>query len=519
MKEQSPSQEEAVQKKASQEGVQLKGDELEGGSPEKSKGIMYYIHIAIGLSIMFGFGHLLEPFGELTRMGMQIVGVFLGAIYLWTIVSIIWPSILGLVALSFTDYYPNIAAVVRDGFGDNIVVALLFVMILFGVLDHLGVTNYIARWFLTRKVLNGRPYVFSFILMYCAHIIALAANPLSAVIVMWAVLYATLRELGFSKTDKYSTLMVIGIFWAGISGQANIPFTGSTLALVGAFRRITELDIAYVPFIIYGLIVGVLINVLFVLIMKYIFRPDVDKLVKVNIEMFNRNPLPPMDIKQKISFTTLFTFMTLLMLPTFFERGTVPVIDMLASLGVHGIAMIHVAILLLIHIDGKPILNLPIILSKYVAWPVFFLVALAQPVAGAIVQPEMGILATITVVFEPILGGHSAGVFSGMMIVITMIITQLTNNVVIGTLMMPLIYVFGTPLDIYIPALTTAMIYTVHVAILLPAASAFAPLLWGNREWVSPKDIIKYAGLVTIFTTIMMAVIGVPLANFIFSLF
>lgn len=63
----------------------------------------YYRHTFIGLLLMFGF-RFLPPLAPLTETGMQVVGIFLGVIYLWSTVETIWPSILGIIALGTTNY-------------------------------------------------------------------------------------------------------------------------------------------------------------------------------------------------------------------------------------------------------------------------------------------------------------------------------------------------------------------------------------------------------------------------------
>ena len=61
---------------------------------------LYIINSIITILLLFGFGHLPAP-DPITPMGMQILGVFLGLLWGWTTVDMIWPSILGLIALWF----------------------------------------------------------------------------------------------------------------------------------------------------------------------------------------------------------------------------------------------------------------------------------------------------------------------------------------------------------------------------------------------------------------------------------
>ena len=60
---------------------------------------IYSVHVVIGLVLMFGVGFL-PPFSVVTPVGMQLIGIFLGLIYLWSTCGILWPSLLGLIAVA-----------------------------------------------------------------------------------------------------------------------------------------------------------------------------------------------------------------------------------------------------------------------------------------------------------------------------------------------------------------------------------------------------------------------------------
>ena len=64
----------------------------------KDKEIAYYAHSLISLLIMFGCGQL-TPITPLTPLGMNLIGIFLGVLYGWIFIDIIWPSMAGLLAL------------------------------------------------------------------------------------------------------------------------------------------------------------------------------------------------------------------------------------------------------------------------------------------------------------------------------------------------------------------------------------------------------------------------------------
>ena len=64
----------------------------------EKKDAMYFVHSLICLVIMFGFGQL-PPMEPLTPLGMNLIGIFLGVLYGWIFIDIIWPSIAGLLEI------------------------------------------------------------------------------------------------------------------------------------------------------------------------------------------------------------------------------------------------------------------------------------------------------------------------------------------------------------------------------------------------------------------------------------
>lgn len=46
----------------------------------------YWLHLAIGLGLMLGFP-LLSPIELITEVGMTVLGVFLGMVYLWSVLG------------------------------------------------------------------------------------------------------------------------------------------------------------------------------------------------------------------------------------------------------------------------------------------------------------------------------------------------------------------------------------------------------------------------------------------------
>ena len=468
----------------------------------------------LGIAITFGFGYL-PPIEPITPMGMQVLGIFLGMIFLWSFVSILWPSILGIVALGMSDYAP-MRKVLALSFGDSVPILVFFAMVMFGAIQHAGVTRYISRWFLTRRIINGKPIMFSFIFLYATYVLAsLSGNVLPVILFMWAIISSVLQDAGYKKGDKYATLMVIGTLFAAISGQAAKPFTGSALMILGSFEKAAKAPIDYLPYMLFGFIMSTLCIVAYCLVMKFIFRPDMTKIAGINIEQFKKEALPPMSARQKALFASLFGYLALVLLPSLLPK-TLPVISIINKIGPVGVVMLFVVGLTMIHIEGKPILDFKEIAGKYLVWDVYFLVCMAMVVSSALTGEGTGITEYLTNMLNPVFGGHSPALFFFIVLVSSVLITQFANNGVMGVLLMPVLKVFCDQSGTSFPALATLLVFGLHIALLTPAASPYAAVLYGNKEWLTQRDILRYGTVILVLCLFLFSAVGIPLVNLIF---
>lgn len=463
---------------------------------------------------MFGFG-MLEPIASVTPVGMQVLGIFIGVIYLWSFVGILWPSLLGLIALGISDY-ATMPVVLLKSFGDTVTILVFFAMILFGAIQHHGITKYISRWFLTRKIINGKPVIFSFIFIYATYVLAaLSANILPALLLMWSILYGVLEDVGYKKGDKYTTIMIIGTMFGAISGQAAKPFTGSALMIVASFEKVTKVQIDYLPYMAFGLVMSTLAIITFSLLIKFVFKPDMSKIANINTELFEKEKLPAMDLRQKILFVCLFGYLGLILLPSILPK-TLGFIALINKVGPWGVVIAFIVGLSLFKINNKPIIEFKEITGRYVTWDVYFLIAMAMVISGALTDDATGIKLFLTEVLNPLLGNRSPIMFTTILIIFSMLITNIANNGVMGVLLMPIVYTFSLQNGANPVAVATAITFALHVAILTPAASPYAAILYGNKDWLEAKDVGKYGSVIVITMLALYLVVGFPLSNLIF---
>ena len=105
----------------------------------KDKEIAYYAHSLISLLIMFGCGQL-TPIPPLTPLGMNLIGIFLGVLYGWIFIDIIWPSMAGLLALMLIGgMKPN--ELFQTSFGDPLVMMMFFIFVFCATINSDGLSN------------------------------------------------------------------------------------------------------------------------------------------------------------------------------------------------------------------------------------------------------------------------------------------------------------------------------------------------------------------------------------------
>ncbi|MCL1992664.1 MAG: SLC13 family permease [Spirochaetes bacterium] len=477
----------------------------------ESKGAGFYVKVFIGLFLMFIFGRVFAPVEPITEVGMQVVGVFLGLVWLWCFVGFLWPSLLGLVAFGLTDF-ATFGQVGTMSFGAGVSILLLFSMILFGSPQHVGATRYITRFFLTRKVFNNRPIVFSFVFIFATYVLSIAVNVTPALILMWTVLYGVLNELKYTKGEKFTSLMLIGTFLGAISGQASLPFTGSTLAILSVFETASGIAIPFLSYMVLGFINSVAVFILYCLFMKLVLKPEeLAKVANVNTEMFEKDPLPPMSKLQKANFFSMLGFVFLMLLPSFLPDGFI-LTTLLNSLGATGTAILLVGLMCLIRVEGEPILDFRGVAAKGINWDVYVMVGAALAISSALTNPATGVVAWMLQTFQPVLGGHSPISFFITMLLFGIVATSFASAMILGIAVMPVLAAFGLEAGANLAAVASTFNLLNHYSIILPSASVFAAMLWSNKDWIDGKDVFKYGAVIVIMATVVAIALVMPIS-------
>ena len=198
-----------------------------------------YIHFIIGLAIMFLIRWMPVEMPAITPVGKQILGIFIGTLYLWSTVDPIWSSILSIFMIGTSDY-AAMGGVLSTAFGNPTVVQMLFLMIIMNSLQVTGLSAHIGRFFITRKFIIGRPWVFTAVLFFGSVLMAAFVGCFAPIFLFWPILYDIFQDIGMKPKEEYPTLMLIFIVVACAIGFPVPPYMSNGLALISNYATITQ---------------------------------------------------------------------------------------------------------------------------------------------------------------------------------------------------------------------------------------------------------------------------------------
>lgn len=471
----------------------------------------YYAHTLVCLCIMFGFGKL-EPFAPLTPLGMNLIAIFLGVLYGWIFIEIVWPSLAGLLALMLIGGMKP-AVVFNKSFGDPIVQMMFFIFVFCATINHYGLSKFISLWFITRKCVLGRPWLFTFVFLGSIFILGGLTSASPAAIIGWSILYGICEVCGYKKGEGYPTMMVFGIVFAAQVGMALIPFKQAALTVFSAYETMSGVHIDYAKYMLIALLIAASCCALFILMGKYIFRPDMEKLQNLDTSKLDGDGSLNLNKVQKIILFFLLLLVTLLLIPSFLPKEFF-LSRFLRGIGNTGVVMLLVTIMACIKVNGKPLLAFKAMVDSGVTWAIVLLLAFVQPLSGAMAAENSGITSFLMGLLEPLFGG-SPLFFALFIGAAATLLTQVMNNGAVGVAFMPIVYSYCQAVGASPEIPLIMVIMGVHLAFLTPAASASAALLHGN-EWADAKAIWKTAPLAILMAFAVTTVITVVVGSVIF---
>lgn len=184
-------------------------------------------------------------------------------------------------------------------------------------------------------------------------------------------------------------MMVFGIVFASQVGMSLIPFKQAVLTVFSAYETMSGVGIDYAKYMLIAACSCVLCSLLFIALGKYVFKPDMEKLKKLDASKLDTDGALKLSKVQKLILCFLFALVALLLLPNFLPADLF-ISRFLKSIGNTGICVFLVTVMCFLKVDGKPLLKFKAMIDSGVAWGIILLLAVVQPLSGAMPRRRAG---------------------------------------------------------------------------------------------------------------------------------
>lgn len=453
---------------------------------------------------------------SVTRIGMIISMIFFGIIYLWTFVDTLWPGLVGIAALIFSGFAPP-PKVLNMFLGNPMVVMIFFLLMLAAAIVYSNLAGWIAKFAMTRKFVNGRPWVLTATLLVTTYMVAFL-DQVSAMFLMWPALFSIFKECGFKKGDKYVSLMTVYVCIAILLSFASDPFKGGAMYLIVNLQSLASSDVALntpslnlAAYLLFSVVVSLVSIAVLLLLMRFVFRADLSPLASYSGG--DEQTVPPMTAMQKLVLIDFGLYVLWLLLPSFI--GTDNVVGAFLKKNHLTGALMSVIVLAVVFVKGKPVVDITQANAKY-PWRVFLLIAVAMLLGGAMTGQGTNVSIFMESALRNILAGMNPVAFIIAVVAIGIIFTNFCNSVVLGLMLTPVLLAVATAFNINPAPMLACFIFAVLIAACTPAASPFAAMLYGNSEWISNKDIAIYTVMSSFVVFLVVVLVGLPIANIAF---
>lgn len=390
--------------------------------------------------VLFG---LIPPPAPITPVGMSMLGIMLGLIYLWTFVDMVWPSFAAVVMFGFRALaiYPNswqtagIYEAGMEAFGNWIAIFALGCMILTVALQKTGLIRRITFWFITRKAAKRSAFGFSAMFLVATLVISSFLDCVVAQFLMLGILHEIFDLFGFKKGDAWPRYMVMFTSFTVIIAFAMTPICHTAaLLFMAVYTGITGIPANMLSYLAVGLPVGILIFLLMLLYFRFVLKVDMSRFGEIDMDALEAQKPGDMCLSEKIVAVVCAAVLVLWLIPGFLAiiAPASPVYTFMSST-MTDTAWLFIAIALLsvIHVEGRPILNLREDLAR-VDWGTYLFLASMMMIASSLGEDATGIGGFIAVNVVPLVAGMSPFMVVTLIAVMACIVTNFFNNIPVG---------------------------------------------------------------------------------------
>lgn len=480
-----------------------------------NEGRKHIIVSILGFFLMFVFGYICPTWGPVTRMGVQYLGILIGWIVMCAFgIPMSMASVMSIAACALPGYY-TAATVITGSIGSSFTVQALFIFVLVYIFEESGTGEFLVRWMLSRKFINGRPYLFTACFLFAIIVIGSCIGSFGALMITITVLENVAAVTGMKKQDDWIRFLLISV--VGLSGITEImyPFKpyaelysgifNSTLVSIGT-------SVSGATYLTTSITIAVMSFLLLLFVARFVFRFDLTKIKALDVTTLQTEEFKRIKPNQVIIFVAIIASFFHPFIVMLLPKGTFMYV-FLNDMGQALFMALVIAILSLIRIDGKPIMNPAVAFAKGVNWNVIFAVGSVLVVGGGISAEGSGVTAWLLGIFSGTLGKMGPVPVIVIVSLLGCFITQFFSNastaIILLTALAPMatvMYQNGVNVSVFVAVIGIGTL----TACLLPCGSGQSAIMFGTdmfndsegQRWALSKGLIV---AVTLAIAVMLA--------------
>ena len=466
------------------------------------------IHYVIMFSIMFLVGSF-NTIGNITPMGMNVLGVFLGAVYGWLTLDVTLVSLCGFVALMLCGY-DSLLGLLSSGFSNSTIIMILVSTIFAGLVVQTDCLNLFIKKMFSLNFVNKTPWMIVVCIFALSIIGAFCGMGYAAIFLLWSLVLELTDACEIDRKSPFVTYMLSMISIIVLLTGICFPWRTQTLIYTSIYNPSLFNNISYFTHMIFVFCFILLFIAIMICFAKYILRLDLKKLElseKIYTKYVNTQTTPLQKIGAVMVLLFSFVMLTASMLPT-----NLWITKLINDLGLVGVIFIILVVFgLLRDKNGERLISFEKCYQA-IPWQIIWLLVFVLPLGNAMQSDECGIVATISTICIPIFNELSICWLMILAIVLVGLLTQVMNNMILAIIFMPIFHSICVALGGNTYLLFVMLLIVLHCDASTPAGSINGAIVHGHKN-INKKYAYLF-GIVEFLVVLIISIIFLLLFNF-----
>ena len=467
----------------------------------KAQSVHFFVALVSGLLILF----CLRPGEHLTAVGVRVIAVMVPMLYLWLTTNTHWTCLMAL-ALLVTTGAMSANEVWAGSLGSFVVMTVIAYMILNVCLKETGVIDRIAVWFITRRFVRDRPYLFMAMFFASNLLIGMFMENLTLAIIYIGITEGIASHLKLEKGDSMYTVLFTGVMWGNVLVACCSPVAHVLPnVLIALLETQAGIRVSYAAWFAYGSVFALVMFGVMMLIIRF-WKPDTSAFRNYDPDEI-RASAPPLGRSGVIAAVVFLAVVLFALLPS--SLSFLPAFAVINSWGAAVPALFAICLLALIHTDGCPVLDVPAAM-KQIPLPSVIFAGTVSVFAVPLSSEATGITPWLGDLLVPVLGGHSAWFILVVLIALAILMTNFLSNMVTQILFfnIGLILLKGS---FSMAAFCILIGVASGIAVATPSANIPSPLFFGpghitmRSTWKANLVFVLAGFLLSVFPGIALA--------------